>query len=135
MHWSVAYVGLPWKVKGRDGEGVDCWGLVRLVLSAEKGLHLPSYADGYDEPTDASCEALAADAKRVLPLVRIDPGQEKEFDLVEFRTGRYAAHIGLVAGGRRMLHISRGRESRLSRYDIGEERPQPAGFYRHEALA
>ena len=34
------YVGLPWRIGGRDRRGLDCFGLVRLVLAEQAGIIL-----------------------------------------------------------------------------------------------
>ena len=47
LHWSAAYVGLPWAEKGRDRAGLDCWGLVRLVYANALLIELPSYTEAY----------------------------------------------------------------------------------------
>ena len=41
--WANKYVGLPWAWKGRTSEGVDCYGLLRLVYRDERGIALPEH--------------------------------------------------------------------------------------------
>lgn len=49
--WVGAWVGREYSDKGR-GPRYDCWGLVRAILSAERGISLPSYADAYLTASD-----------------------------------------------------------------------------------
>ena len=44
LGWLNDYVGLPYVSVGRDNNGVDCYGLIKLVYSREYGLDLPDWA-------------------------------------------------------------------------------------------
>ena len=48
-NWLDRYIGLPWKIGGRELHGgIDCWGLVRLVMRDEAGIDMPSWGDDPD---------------------------------------------------------------------------------------
>ncbi len=47
--WAGHYIGLPFLERGRDPKkGLDCWGLVRLILREQFDHRLPSYTEFYD---------------------------------------------------------------------------------------
>ena len=48
-----SYVGLPWREHGRDRDGVDCWGVLRLIYLERLGIELPSYHSQYSTRADA----------------------------------------------------------------------------------
>ena len=44
LAWINDYVGIPYKHGGRDWEGLDCYGLVKLVYQEEYGIVLRDWA-------------------------------------------------------------------------------------------
>ena len=53
MSWTNDFIGIPYKLHGRERDGLDCWGMVRLVYSELCGITLPSLAEQYENPVDA----------------------------------------------------------------------------------
>lgn len=40
-HWSTRYIGIPYRAGGRERDGLDCWGLIRLIYREERNTLLP----------------------------------------------------------------------------------------------
>lgn len=134
MHWSAPFVGLPWREKGRDRGGVDCWGLTALVYAEALSLVLPSYTDNYAGIAEkAEIAALMTADAACWPWQAVDD-EARDFDVAMFRRGRMESHVGLVAGPSRMLHIFRGGLSCLESYTDGRWRPRLIGIYRHAEM-
>ncbi|MGL4962320.1 MAG: C40 family peptidase [Inquilinus sp.] len=135
MAWSDAYVGLPWASGGRDREGLDCWGLCRLVLAEQRGVALPSYAGDYADAREreqiaALIEGRPADLVRPVPA-----GQEQECDLILLRRGGLPDHVGVVVRPGLMLHIRAGRDSECEAYGAPLWCSRIVGFFRAEGQA
>ena len=128
-HWSTDYLGLPYAPRGRSRAGVDCWGVVWLVLPAH-GRPVPSYEGEYSSSEERQeISGLIDGAKRLWQ--RVD--QAKEFDLVTFRRGRHESHIGVVVRPGMMLHITQDKPSCIERYDAGYWANRLTGIWRHPA--
>lgn len=106
--WASRYVGLPAAERGRDpSTGLDCWGLVRLVLSREAGIDAPSWEDAYA----GFCSV--EDARGLIDSVRAEwdeidvPGgaQLREFDVLLFKGLRTALHVGVAVDFETFLHV------------------------------
>lgn len=112
------YIGIPYRVHGRDRTGCDCWGLARLVLGERRGVWLPSFAGDYGGTDFAHRHELARliDVRR--PLVAVSPVSAPEVgDIVLMRLGGQPCHVGLVTGPGRMLHIEQDLAAIIERYD------------------
>lgn len=130
-HWSAAYVGIPYVAHGRTAGGCDCWGLVRLVLEAERKIALPSY----DEVSPQELAEIARLARGAVDAgIWIEVDAAAQFDAALFRRGRCDSHVGVMVDATRMLHSDRA-ASRVERIDTGRWRDTFAGFYRHKDLA
>ena len=108
MTWADKYLRIPFRARGRDVAGCDCWGLVRLVYRQELGVELPDFAI---DPNDA--EAIPAAVAAEKPRWQAIPFDDRrEFDVVVMRARLVVAgaafspdmHIGVVAPGGRILH-------------------------------
>lgn len=127
---ASAWVGLPFQEGGRFRSGCDCWGLARLVYAGELGIELPSYANAY--PSDGERSEVAAlinnDAAaypwRAVEAVRA-------FDLLLFRRGRDACHIGIVIEHGLLLHSAAPDQSKIAPYLGPRMRARLVGAYRH----
>lgn len=128
--WVQGYVGLPYKSRGRDRDGLDCWGLFYLAGREALDLPLPDYeGPAWDDAVSSAgiVKAAATFAKR---FQRLKPGEEQIGDGVLFFIGGLPIHIGMVIGRRRFLHIERNMTSTVARYDALEWRFRVEGFYR-----
>lgn len=134
MHWSGDFIGIPFRLRGRDRSGCDCWGLVRLAFAA-RGIELPSYADGYVDlgERDEIAALIAGEARQSWRRL-VAPDEAREWDVAVFRDGPLALHIGIVVEMGRMLHVVRDRESIIESYRDGRWLHRLTGIYRHASI-
>src|SRR6185295_4866417 len=108
LMWADDYVGLKFRRGGRDAGGVDCWGLVRLVLDEQAGVKLPRYDD---EDPDGWTIATHAIAHKHIQLFEV-----KTLDVAILFTDVRAGltwksapvHIGVFVDAKNILHIEEG---------------------------
>ncbi len=136
MHWSRAYLGLPYQDGGRDRHACDCWGLARLIYAERLAIDLPSYSDAPDAAEIV--EALDIVARgRSRDWTRIAPGEEQAFDLAWFdgSLSGEPAHVAVVMRPGLALHASR--DQRVSAPLEYDRAPWPrllTGFFRHSGM-
>jgi cell wall-associated NlpC family hydrolase len=84
-------VGAPWKLLGRDRDGIDCLGMV-LYLYGQAGINLPDPALSRGE---------ASDAPSLYSLFRpLGSSEIPEIgDVVQFPTGEYGTHLCVYHDG------------------------------------
>jgi cell wall-associated NlpC family hydrolase len=132
--WVNQYVGLPFAELGRDRAGVDCWGLVRLIYQEQFGVTLPSYTEAYRTTLDADeIGALVQGEARAwwaaVPLTAARVG-----DVLVLRVRNQPMHCGLVLTPPAFLHIVRGINAAVERWDAWHWNKRISGVFRHEAM-
>jgi cell wall-associated NlpC family hydrolase len=127
--WATEYIGLPFQNKGRDREGLDCWGLVRLVLSERFGKRLPSYTGQYQDCCDdLTVSALVDTAIPILKADRLSSPEPGSVVLIRLRG--HLCHVGVYVGDGQMLHARDGTGVVLEDLRRGAWKHRVEGYYR-----
>jgi len=105
MHWADRYIRIPFVDGGRDASGLDCFGLVRMVLKEHKGIDLPAYGEISAQDLAAIARTMNAGAEEEIWL---DADKPQPFDVAVMkwfaRPSAGAGHVGIVIDGNRILH-------------------------------
>lgn len=108
------YIGIPYQEFGRSKAGVDCWGLVQ-VLVGSLGFNLPDYLDYESVMEFKELDELINKYKHRFEEIEFS---ERQFgDIIVFRILGLACHVGFVVDNLRMVHTLEGCDSALERYD------------------
>jgi cell wall-associated NlpC family hydrolase len=103
--WAARYVGRPFADGGRDLDGVDCWGLVRLILREQYSLELPSYAGAYPSASERSeVSTLVAASVPELGWIPARPPYLAG-DGVVLRVENRPWHVGLMLNDDDFIHV------------------------------
>lgn len=130
--WWDDYRGIPYLDHGRGRDGLDCWGLVRLVYAERFGVALPSFAEDY-ECSDAV--DLSIVEKRMDGWREVERPTEGDVVLIRIvRNRRPRFHIGVVVNPRRgeVLHISKDISVTVEQYRSPRWASRVVGFWRHD---
>lgn len=145
--WVKKYIGIPFKELGRDFDGCDCWGLVRLVSKNEFGVDLDSYDDEYISTIEGDGAVHALEKYGINNpghWEKIEGGAEVEGNYIlmngiytiDGKKYRAPLHVGIVIQPGVMLHTEEGFDSVWTRYQ--EDRTiknRIVGFYRYRKEA
>lgn len=105
-------VGIPWRVGGRDFDGVDCVGLVVL---AQRVLFGRDYSEIAEPGPVEDYEARSLEILDRLPAVMERVAEVRHGDVLLFRFA-VCVHIGTYLEGGKVLHIFDNTESRITDY-------------------
>lgn len=136
---SIVERAVPFVDKGRDRDGIDCWGLVLLAYREIYGIELPPMDGAYKATSDRVRLEEVVRREQVRAWRRVE--DPKPGDVVVFwvadcgHARRCASHVGLVLGGGRMLHAQEGTEACVEHYDRLVWQRHVEGFWRHESRA
>lgn len=140
MRWAESYLSIPFRDRGDDRKGCDCWGLIRLVYREQLGIDLPAYENvgtGQDvEKIEQILEGHSGPEWK-----EISSGDEKAFDgilmkgliRVKGKAHMGEIHMGIVVEPGKILHIEHGKNVTIGNY-ISDRRLKHriVGFFRYE---
>lgn len=120
------YVGIPFKEKGQDWDGCDCWGLVRLFYRTEYGVILTDLTTYYKDTSDKINIGQAAEIEKHNARLTDSP---KEGDVILFRFFGYPMHVGIYINDQKMLHVMKGIDAIIERHDKSPWKHRKLGVY------
>lgn len=129
---ALSLVGIPFRYRGRDEVGLDCWGLVRLVYQRLWSIDLPSYdeVDGSPRSGRAAVRTVESESRAWMPVAA---GEERPGDVVVLRHGGRPLHVGIVLEHTRVLHADEPCVT-IEPYAGPRARYPVVGFHRHPRL-
>lgn len=136
LGWAAPFVGLPYRDHGRDFDGCDCWGLVRLVYRDQAGIELPSYDEAYAsiaERREIAAIVAEEEASPTWTLITWDwrSAEAARLDIAVFVDGAYGRHVGIVLKPGLMLHLARRDCSKIESYRDTRWADRLTGIHRH----
>lgn len=99
---------VPFKDKGRDYSGWDCYGLMRCFLKDVHDIEIPSFVDDYEnagltKDSRDHLEFVITERKKILPKwVAVE--KPRAGDGVLFLVGGRPIHMGLMVDENNFLH-------------------------------
>lgn len=134
MNWVGKYVGIPFKSQGRDEQGCDCWGLVRLVYTKELQITLPSY--GEISATDlASVADNISQSYALEPWVEVVRKDVRPFDVavMKFHGSRHIGHVGVIVDSKNLIHTEKNFDAAIVPLDHLTLRHRLVSYRRHRS--
>ena len=132
--WIKDYVGIEFENKGR-GEKVDCWGLAYRIFQEKFNIEIPSF-DEYESAHNIQEIGKLIKSKETISLIwkEIEKGKEQFGDIAIFLMQGSPVHIGIVIGDKKMLHIEKGVNSCIEKYNTSRYVKRLYKFYRHRGM-
>lgn len=127
--WYNKYIGLPYKDGGRDTEGLDCWGLVRLVYKDKYEIDLPSFTNSYTTTNDREhLHELIARHKEYWELTT----EPEEGSVVLMRVLGTNTHVGIYLGNSKFLHIRENTQAVVESIDSSTWKHRIIGYFKYK---
>ena len=127
--WVAQYVDIPFKEKGRNRSGCDCWGLVRLIWGDQFGIQVPSFVNQYISTKDNGIGSLVEE--NMDPWTPVPAGMETLGDGVLLRIEGRPKHVGIVLEPGRMIHCAQDVGTVIEKYRTKKWERRIIGFYRY----
>ncbi len=127
--WVKYYIGIPFISGGRSiKEGLDCYGLFRLVQNNHYGKNLPLLSGAYKDANNCSETEKLFDIHRPL-IAGVKTTEPSPGCGVILRYQGHPLHIGTYVGGGWILHTLNNSSSFLERTDSANMKGRIEGYY------
>lgn len=121
------YIGLKYKEKGRDYDGLDCYGLVRLIYKNEFQIDLPSFSSEYVQEDRDRIQELIAQYKEGWEQIE----QPEVGSIVLFRVLGSDSHVGVVVNDSQFIHVRENKDSAIENLDSPYWKKRIVGFFKY----
>lgn len=122
---------IPFLEHGRDEDGLDCWGLVKIFYEREMGVILPDLLGKYEDTKDLGIADIVMDlAANDWTKIR----EPQNGDVVLCRMRSRPMHVGVYKHPHLMLHIEQGNSPILDKLDGIKWEKRILGIYRLKSL-
>lgn len=128
--WWNKYLSIPFKEKGRDETGCDCWGILRLIKMNEQNIIVPSYLDCYETTNDRESLSDTINSEKTISWKEVK--EENPFNVLLIRMRGVPMHVGIITQKGWMIHTCRGIGTSHERYDCARWKDKIMGIYAHE---
>ena len=125
--WSNNYIGIPFKYKGRDETGLDCWGLVRLIYKNEYNISLPSFGDDYSDNDIERISELIAQYKEGWESI----DTPSEGTVVLFKVLGSESHVGIAISDTHFIHAREGYDSAIEAFNSPYWKRRLVGHFKY----
>lgn len=126
--WVQEYIGIPFQSGGRDRRGLDCYGLIRLVLMEQYECTLPLLDGKYDNALNLYDTSPLFFQQLPILTEKIAGPQERALALLEMH--QLPCHLGLFCGGESIIHSRAGVGVVAERLDSRRLPGRITGWYR-----
>lgn len=141
--WTDDYLAIPFAFDGRDRDGCDCWGLLRLIYQEQLGIELPAYSDVPAAESHLVLQEMVRQSG-ARPWFEVPLSDLREFDVVRM-IGHYRdaqgtmrrgpIHVACAVDADTIIHIEPGRGVLAQSIRDQLIARRIVAVHRHEALA
>jgi len=114
--WWLDYVGLPFLSCGRDRQGCDCYGLLRLIYQDQLGVNLPDLLEYDNTQQRHRMNDLMKDKPLIIGFEQMEISAVEPLDVLVIRQVGFDCHLGIVIGNRKMIHSEAGKEAVIEEF-------------------
>lgn len=145
LPWVEEYMKIPFKKDGMTRDGLNCYGLVRIIMLDRCGIEIPAFEEISSHEL-ALVEGTINEGKNHTRWVPVDVGLEKIYDVgvfkelcvVDKKIRAMAIHVGIVVAPGWVLHAKEElgivMQSYQDKAGMRKTVGKLQGFYRHRAL-